>query len=68
MRPREPGRSGVSTDNLTFAGLVVLPLAVAACLGLCVRLLIGHGRTWWLWLLVAAILGAVWYFPVLGAR
>ena len=56
------------TDNLTLAGLVLLPLAVVVCLGLSVRLLIGHGRGWWLWLLVAAILGAVWYFPVFGAR
>jgi hypothetical protein len=57
----------VRADNLTFVGLVVLPLAVAVCLGLSARSLVGRGRTWWLWLLVAAILGAVWYFVVSGA-
>jgi hypothetical protein len=55
-------------ENLTFVGLVVLPLAVAACSGLFVRSLIGpHGRTWWLWLLVAVVLGVVWYQLVSGA-
>ena len=54
-------------QNLTFAGLVVLPLAVAVCLGLFARSLVGHGRTWWLWLLVAVVLGVVWYLLVSGA-
>ena len=55
-------------DNLTFAGLVVLPVAVAVCLGLFVRSLVApHGRTWWLWLLVAVVLGVVWYLLVSGA-
>jgi hypothetical protein len=56
----------VRAENLIFAGLVVLPLAVAVCLGLSVRSLVGHGRTWWLWLLVAVVLGAVWYFSFRG--
>ena len=54
-------------ENLTFAGFVVLPLAVAVCLGLFARSLVGHGRTWWLWLLVAVVLGVVWYLLVSGA-
>lgn len=57
----------MKAENLTFAGLVMLPLAVAVCLGLSVRSVVGHGRTWWLWLLVAVVLGAVWYFLVSGA-
>jgi hypothetical protein len=54
----------VTADNLTFAGLVVLPLVVVVCLGLFVRSLVGHGRTRWLWLLAAVVLGAVWFFFV----
>jgi hypothetical protein len=57
----------VRPENLTFAGLVVLPVAVAVCLGLFARSLVGHGRTWWLWLLVAVVLGVVWYLLVSGA-
>jgi hypothetical protein len=57
----------VSAENLTFAALVALPLAVAVCLGLSVRSLVGHGRTWWLWLLGTVVLGVVWYTLVSGA-
>jgi hypothetical protein len=57
----------VSDENLHFIALIALPLAVAVCLGLSVRSLVGHGRTWWLWLLVAVILGAVWFFLISGA-
>jgi hypothetical protein len=57
----------VRPENLTFAGLVVLPLAVAVCLGLFARSLVGQSRTWWLWLLVAVVLGVVWYLLVSGA-
>jgi hypothetical protein len=57
----------VRAENLTYMGLVGLPVAMAVCLGLSVRSLVGHGRTWWLWLLVTVVLGAVWYFVVSGA-
>jgi hypothetical protein len=58
----------VKPENLTFAGLVMLPLAVAVCLGLFVRSLVApRDRTWWLWLLVAVVLGVVWYLLVSGA-
>jgi hypothetical protein len=57
----------VSAENLHFMALVAPPLAVAVCLGLSLRSLVGHGRTWWLWLLVAVVLGVVWYLLVSGA-
>ncbi len=58
----------MSDEPLHFMALVGLPLAVAVCLGLSVRSLVSYGRTWWLWLLVAVVLGVVWYSFVLGAR
>jgi hypothetical protein len=57
----------VRTDNLTFAGLVVLPVAVAICLGLSMRELVGGGRTWPFWMLLAVGLGAVWLHLLPGA-
>ncbi len=59
---------GVIQENLLFLVLVALPLAVAVCLGLAVRSLLGHVRTWWLSLLVAAVLVVIWYVFVLGMR
>ena len=56
----------MSDDNLHFMALIALPLVVAVFLGLSVRSLVGHGRTWWLWLLVAVVLGAVWFFLISG--
>jgi hypothetical protein len=50
----------VRSENLLFLALVALPLAVAVCSGLFVRSLVGHGRTWWLSLLVAVVLGVIW--------
>jgi hypothetical protein len=55
----------VSAETLTFAALVGLPLAVAVCLGLFVRALLGGGRTWVLWLVVGVALGALWTSNVL---
>ena len=57
----------MNVETLTFAALVGLPLAVAVCLGLTGRSLIGHGRTWLLWLFVAVVLGAVLFLVVSGA-
>ena len=51
-------------DNLTFAGLVVLPLVVVVCLGLFVRSIVNWSSRWWLWLWAAVILGANWLYLV----
>jgi hypothetical protein len=58
----------VRSENLLFLALVALPLAAAVCLGLFVRSLLGHDRTWWLLLLGAVVLGVVWYVYLLGAQ
>ena len=50
----------MSAEDLMFAALVGLPLAVAVCLGLFVRSLLSGGRTWVLWLVVGAALSALW--------
>jgi hypothetical protein len=52
----------VSHENLLFTALVALPLAVAVCLGLFVRSLVGRGRTWPLWLFAAVVLGGAWVY------
>jgi hypothetical protein len=61
----------VRGENLTYVGLVGLPLAVAVCLGLFVRSLGGWGSRWWsrwwVWLWAAVVLGANWLFLVSGA-
>jgi hypothetical protein len=54
----------VRAENLTYMGLVGLPPAVAVCLGLGVRSLVGRGSSWWLWLAGAVVLGAVWLYLV----
>jgi hypothetical protein len=58
----------VSPANLLFLALVAPPLVVAVCLGLSARSLVAGGRTGWLWLLVAVVVGVVWYIFVLGER
>jgi hypothetical protein len=56
------------SETLLLLALVALPLVVAVCSGLFVRSLVGHGRTWWLLLLGAVIVGVVWYVNLLGVR
>ena len=56
------------SENLLFLALVALPLVVAVCLGLFVRSLVGHGRTWWLLLACAVVFGVIWYEYLLGVR
>jgi hypothetical protein len=58
----------VRSENILLLALVALPLVVAVCSGLFVRSLVGHGRTWWLLLAGAVVLGVVWYVYVLGVR
>jgi hypothetical protein len=53
-------QSGVSTENLTFAMLVGLPLVAAVSLGLLMRTLVGGGRGWPVWLVVLAASCVVW--------
>ncbi len=54
----------MSYENLLFMALVGLPLAVAVCLGLSVRSVVGGGRRWWLWLWAAVVLVANWFLLV----
>ena len=51
-------------DNLSYAGLVVLPLVVVVCLGLFVRALVGRDSRRWVWLWAAMVLGAIWLILV----
>jgi hypothetical protein len=60
LQPVQEG--GVRDGNLFLLVLVGLPLAVAVCMGLSARSFVGGGRTWWLWVSAAALLGAVWFY------
>jgi hypothetical protein len=52
----------VRGENLFLLALVGLPLAVAVCLGLFVRSLMGWSSRWWVWLWAAVVLSANWLF------
>lgn len=51
----------MSTEDLTFAMLVGLPLVAAVSLGLLARAFVYGDRYWLAWLALLVVSGAVWF-------
>jgi hypothetical protein len=50
----------VSVEDLILWALVGLPLAAVICFGLAARSFVGGDWSFWIWVVLAAVLAAAW--------